>query len=185
MLVEGRRLKWILPKTNAKKRRQRIIINCMKGYKKNKQEREMETPEIAMRRWPVSWNDLKMKRMLLLFSHSVVFNSLPPPGLQHARLPCPSPSPGACSNSRPPEMTYPCKMMGREPPRQRENTGKCPGSWGTEQRGCCWSPVGNGARVRAGEARPPRAPEHTVGLLFGEKCKINEGSVFCSLKRKE
>ena len=38
----------------------------------------METPEIAMRRWPVSWNDLKMKRMLLLFSHSVVFNSATP-----------------------------------------------------------------------------------------------------------
>ena len=28
-------------------------------------------------------------------------NSLRPHGLQHARLPCPSPTPGACSNSRP------------------------------------------------------------------------------------
>ena len=27
--------------------------------------------------------------------------TLPPPGLQHTRLPCPSPSPGACSNSCP------------------------------------------------------------------------------------
>ena len=27
-----------------------------------------------------------------LFSHSIVFNSLQPHGLQHARLPCPSPS---------------------------------------------------------------------------------------------
>ena len=27
--------------------------------------------------------------------------SLQPPGLQHAKLPCPSPSSGACSNSRP------------------------------------------------------------------------------------
>ena len=35
------------------------------------------------------------------FSHSVVFDSLKPHGLQHARLPCPSPIPGACSNSRP------------------------------------------------------------------------------------
>ena len=33
------------------------------------------------------------------FSHSVKFNSLRPHGLQHARLPCPSPSPGVCSNS--------------------------------------------------------------------------------------
>ena len=29
------------------------------------------------------------------FSHSVVSSSLPPHGLQHARLPCPSPTPGA------------------------------------------------------------------------------------------
>ena len=39
--------------------------------------------------------------LLLLFSHLVVSDYLPPHGLQHARLPCPSPSPGACSNSRP------------------------------------------------------------------------------------
>ena len=37
--------------------------------------------------------------LLRLFSCSVVFNSLWPHGLQHARLPCPSLSPGACSNS--------------------------------------------------------------------------------------
>ena len=36
--------------------------------------------------------------MLFLFSCSVMSNSLRPHGLQHARLPCPSPSPGACSN---------------------------------------------------------------------------------------
>ena len=35
------------------------------------------------------------------FSCSVVSNSLWPHGPQHARLPCPSPSPGACSNSCP------------------------------------------------------------------------------------
>ena len=33
------------------------------------------------------------------FSLSVVSNSLQPHGLQHARLPCPSPTPGTCSNS--------------------------------------------------------------------------------------
>ena len=38
---------------------------------------------------------------LVQFSHSVVSNSLQPHGLQHARLPCPSPTPGACSNSCP------------------------------------------------------------------------------------
>ena len=35
------------------------------------------------------------------FSRSVVSSSLQPHGLQHARLPCPSPTPGACSNSCP------------------------------------------------------------------------------------
>ena len=38
---------------------------------------------------------------LLFFSHSVMSNSLQPHGLQHSRLPCPSPCPGACSNSYP------------------------------------------------------------------------------------
>ena len=35
------------------------------------------------------------------FSHSVASDSLQPHGLQHARLPCLSPTPGACSNSWP------------------------------------------------------------------------------------
>ena len=35
------------------------------------------------------------------FNHSVVSDSLWPHELQHARLPCPSPTPGACSNSCP------------------------------------------------------------------------------------
>ena len=39
--------------------------------------------------------------LLLLFSHSVISDSLQPHGLQHARLPCSSPSPKVCSNSCP------------------------------------------------------------------------------------
>ena len=35
------------------------------------------------------------------FSHSVMSNSLRPHGQQHTRLPCPSPTRGACSNSCP------------------------------------------------------------------------------------
>ena len=38
------------------------------------------------------------------FSHSVMSNSLWPYGWQHARLPCPSPTPRACSN--------PCPLSG-------------------------------------------------------------------------
>ena len=39
--------------------------------------------------------------ILLLFSRLAVSDSLWPHGLQHSRLPCPSLSPGVCSNSRP------------------------------------------------------------------------------------
>ena len=41
------------------------------------------------------------KTIVSQFSHSVVFNSLQPHGLQHARLPCQSPTLGAYSNSCP------------------------------------------------------------------------------------
>ena len=43
----------------------------------------------------------KYRSWMLLFSCSVVSDSLQPHGRQHARLPCPSPSPRACLNSRP------------------------------------------------------------------------------------
>ena len=56
----------------------------------------------------IIWNDkkfhnvlLRLNLLLLLFSHSVVSNSLWPHGLQHTRPPCPSLSPGACFNSCP------------------------------------------------------------------------------------
>ena len=39
------------------------------------------------------------KKGSVQFSCSVTSDSLWPHGLQHARLPCPSPTPGACSNS--------------------------------------------------------------------------------------
>ena len=47
--------------------------------------------------WPKYWRIF----MLSLFSHSDVSNSLWPHELQHARLPCPSPSPRACLNPCP------------------------------------------------------------------------------------
>ena len=47
----------------------------------------------------------QLKHFIILWSASlvcsVVSNSLWPHGLQHARLPCPSPTPGACSNACP------------------------------------------------------------------------------------
>ena len=43
----------------------------------------------------------KWQRQFSSFSHLVMSNSLPPYGLQHARPPCPTPTPGACSKSCP------------------------------------------------------------------------------------
>ena len=40
-------------------------------------------------------------RTSVQFSHSTLSDSLWPHGLQHVRLPCPLPTPGACSNSCP------------------------------------------------------------------------------------
>ena len=42
---------------------------------------------------------INLSKMLIQFSHSVVSDSLWPHGLQHTRLPCPSPTPRAYSNS--------------------------------------------------------------------------------------
>ena len=66
-------------------------------------------------RWMAVWaSPLQMKKMgaqegqlyvwqagSVQFSHSVMSNSLRPHGLQHARPPHPSPTPGVCSNSCP------------------------------------------------------------------------------------
>ena len=46
-------------------------------------------------------NKFKLIEMSVQFSRSVVSNCLEPHGLQHSRLPCPSSTPGACSNSCP------------------------------------------------------------------------------------
>ena len=45
------------------------------------------------------------------FSHWFVSDSLRPHGLQHARLPCPSPAPGACSNSCPIDSVMPSNHL--------------------------------------------------------------------------
>ena len=46
-----------------------------------------------------SWTQLR--QFHFQFSHSVMSDSLQPHGLQHTRFPCPSPTPGAYSNSCP------------------------------------------------------------------------------------
>ena len=54
----------------------------------------------------IKWLNLNSWYIRNQFSHSVVSDSLWPHGLQHARLPCPSPSPGACSNLCPLSQGY-------------------------------------------------------------------------------
>ena len=48
-----------------------------------------------------NFSSFHLKFRSVQFSHSVVSNSLRPHELQHFRPPCPSPSPGVHSNSRP------------------------------------------------------------------------------------
>ena len=55
-------------------------------------------------KWQMSvWKDPQNQSQFssVQFSRSVMSYSLWPHGLQHARLPCPSPTPGVCSNSCP------------------------------------------------------------------------------------
>ena len=62
---------------------------CLSGY---------EGCNLWSKPWLKEW--LRMSSAVQL-SHSVLFDSLRPHGLQHARLLCPSPIPRACSNSCP------------------------------------------------------------------------------------
>ena len=63
----------------------------------------MDRKKFVTRTWLTTWfwrlssHDLQV----VLFSHSVVSDSLWPHGLQYTRLPCPSLSPRVCSNSCP------------------------------------------------------------------------------------
>ena len=57
------------------------------------------SPALAGRFFTTSANWEALLTHSVQFSHSVVSDSLQPHGLQDSRLPCPSPTPGACSNS--------------------------------------------------------------------------------------
>ena len=66
-----------------------VLINCVKLWK-------IKIPKVQF-----DPKNLPLFHRWLLFSHSVVSDSLWPHRLQHSRLPCPSPTPGAYSNSCP------------------------------------------------------------------------------------
>ena len=70
---------------------------------KVRESREMRRKEKYMELKIIKNITKRAKRKIssVQFSRSVMSNSLWPHGLQHTRLPCPSPTPGACSNSCP------------------------------------------------------------------------------------
>ena len=51
--------------------------------------------------WLFYWSIVDLQFSSIQFSRSVMSDYLWPHGLQHTRLPCPSSTPGACSNSCP------------------------------------------------------------------------------------
>ena len=65
-----------------------------RGWMKSEVKSEREKTNIIYKWYLEKWLSVQ-------FSRSVTSDSLWPHGLQHARLPCPSPTPRACSNSCP------------------------------------------------------------------------------------
>ena len=68
-----------------------------RGHKRRTRLNDQTTIYIYI--YYISLRDLRVLSCVL--SRPVVSDSLRPQGLQHTRLPCPSPAPGACSNSCP------------------------------------------------------------------------------------
>ena len=73
--------------------KEEIISNLYKVFQKTEQERNITLI--------LESDQDNIHRSVSQFSCSVVSNSLQPHGLKHDRLPCPSPTPRACSNSCP------------------------------------------------------------------------------------
>ena len=85
----------------------------MKNFKQNKMmipdtahicsKGTLDSPQQSLGVAPCSWHQSiwPASFLLLLFSHSVMSNSLQPHGQQYTRLPCPSLSPRVCSISCP------------------------------------------------------------------------------------
>ena len=74
--------------------KEEIISNLYKVFQKTEQER---STTLILK----SDQDNIYRSVSQSVSCPVMSDSLQPHGLQHARLPCPSPTPGACSNSCP------------------------------------------------------------------------------------
>ena len=73
---------------------------CRKGLEIYELKRALIYTLCHLLKYLSQWH-LGLQFLLLSFSHSVVSDSLQPPKLQRTRLPCPLPSPRACSNACP------------------------------------------------------------------------------------
>ena len=78
-----------------------ITTNCGKFLKTWEYHTANLPPEKSVCRSKSNSKNWKWNKSYVQFSRSVVSKSLLPHRLQHARLPCPSPTPGAYSNSCP------------------------------------------------------------------------------------
>ena len=67
-----------------------VLLTCITVYRPPFLPSFIRLPQVGFCYSPTK---SKSVLLLLLLSHSVMSSSLPPHGLQHARLPCPSPSP--------------------------------------------------------------------------------------------
>ena len=75
-------------------------MTLMPGWQSNTKPLKNTTSKKCFKkgRTSLGLDSVVRRRSFVVFSHSVMSNSLRPHGLQQTRLPCPSPSPGACSN---------------------------------------------------------------------------------------
>ena len=84
------------------------MLNLLNVWVKDEEEVTQDVIEFAKSPWGMwdgCWFISEVSTVKIYhskqFSHSVLSDSLRPPGLQQARLPCPSPPPGAYSKSYP------------------------------------------------------------------------------------
>ena len=82
--------------------------NCRQGEKTTQNNKHMKRCSVSLiiRKVQIK-TTMRYHLTLVRISHLVVSDSLRPHGLQHARIPCPSPTPGACSNSMSIELVMP------------------------------------------------------------------------------
>ena len=88
-------IKYMLGKIEGKKRRGRQTMRWLKGI--------TDSMNISLSKL---WERVKDREASVQFSSSVMSDSLQPHRLPHTRLPCPSPTLGACSNSCPSHQGY-------------------------------------------------------------------------------